>query len=214
MRDLWASLAPLVLETEAVYAAYAGGDVVDVGAFNGYYTYLLAAKTAEQRRTFVSVEPDPAALPDLKANVAAVSKRFAELTTVVVEEGAGDGRELEVMWPAEHSHPSFRVVPDGSRDGLTVDALVERLSLAPGLLKVDVEGAESFVLDGARKTLASHRPIVVVELHPTWLPAGITRDDVDRPLLDAGYRRTVVNTNPQSELHLWRPPADRREVGD
>jgi FkbM family methyltransferase len=36
---------------------------------------------------------------------------------------------------------------------------------APDLVKIDVEGAEAYVLRGMRRVLQEHRPIVVVEIH-------------------------------------------------
>lgn len=47
----------------------------------------------------------------------------------------------------------------------TVDELIARYSLDPGFMKVDVEGAEHLVFDGARSVLNKHRPIILSELN-------------------------------------------------
>ncbi len=47
----------------------------------------------------------------------------------------------------------------------TVDAIVDELGLARvDLVKVDVEGAEAALLDGAAETLARHRPHLLLEI--------------------------------------------------
>jgi FkbM family methyltransferase len=204
LTDLWASIESIRHESVAVYAAYQGGDIIDVGAFHGWYTYLLAARTAGPV-TFVSVEPDRDAIPDLRANLRAVQRRFPNIATVVIEEGVGDGHELQAVKPAAVSHQSYRSAPDGQLTGLTVDALAERHAISPRLVKIDVEGAEPFVLAGMRRTIAAHRPLIALELHPEWLPEGFRAQHLEDELLAANYRKTVVTDNGLTQMQLWHP---------
>ena len=63
---------------------------------------------------------------------------------------------------------------------ITLDALLERV-LPPSLAKIDVEGAELAVLQGARTILETHRPVLYVE-------SGDETRDACRALLSAfGY---------------------------
>jgi FkbM family methyltransferase len=57
----------------------------------------------------------------------------------------------------------------------------------PGLIKVDVEGAELFVLRGARRTLREHHPILTLEFEEHFDEAGYSRSDLVAELADAGY---------------------------
>ena len=53
-----------------------------------------------------------------------------------------------------------------------LDSVVDRLGLAGvDVIKIDVEGAEMHVLDGARRTLAIYRPLLLVEANDEALRA-------------------------------------------
>ena len=66
---------------------------------------------------------------------------------------------------------------------VTLDGLVARAEIPPpDVVKIDVEGAEDLVLQGAREVLARHRPALVVELHGAAVTVRVLRF-----LLDLGY---------------------------
>jgi FkbM family methyltransferase len=50
-------------------------------------------------------------------------------------------------------------------DTIDLDTFVERNSIYPQLIKIDVEGAEFLVLEGARRCIERHRPLLVIEIH-------------------------------------------------
>lgn len=47
---------------------------------------------------------------------------------------------------------------------ITIDDLVESIGRPIGLIKIDVEGLEQEVLEGAENSLAAHRPVLFMEL--------------------------------------------------
>src|SRR5205085_12398759 len=49
---------------------------------------------------------------------------------------------------------------------VTIDDFVKKNSLKIGLLKIDAEGVEMEVLNGARDTFLQHRPVAILGLHP------------------------------------------------
>lgn len=51
-----------------------------------------------------------------------------------------------------------------------LDDLVDYTGFIPTAITMDVEGGEMDVLEGARDTLATHRPKVWISIHPTFLP--------------------------------------------
>jgi hypothetical protein len=48
---------------------------------------------------------------------------------------------------------------------LTIDGQISAGLRPPNLVMIDVEGAEIDVLEGMRKTLQAHRPVVICEVH-------------------------------------------------
>ena len=64
-----------------------------------------------------------------------------------------------------------------------MDAYIVETGVVPTVMKVDVEGFELEVMEGARKCLAEHRPRLWLELHPSYLAAqGKRWEEVTSPL--------------------------------
>jgi FkbM family methyltransferase len=144
-----------------------GGDFVDVGAHVGMYA-LRAAVALGTRGRVLAFEPNPAARAQLEENVA-----LNERGNIVVRStaaAASPGRAtLHVPATAD---PSFSSLEGGRfAEGApleieteTIDDVVAQTGLRPAVIKIDVEGGELDVLRGARRTIAEHRPAVLVEV--------------------------------------------------
>ena len=77
-----------------------------------------------------------------------------------------EGRE-EFSSLGAMKHPSIVTENNFSLEKVvstTIDDLTNQYSIDPGFIKVDVEGVEHLVFDGARKTLLNNRPIILSEL--------------------------------------------------
>ncbi|MEQ1543002.1 MAG: FkbM family methyltransferase, partial [Novosphingobium sp.] len=146
-------------------------DFVDVGANIGFYT-VLAAQLLPCRRV-LAIEPTAGAFTRLKANLTlngvegrviafkgAASDRAGALTIHAIE----GMEEFSSLGPIIHGAVAGQAVTTEQVPAETVDALVARHGLDPGMIKIDVEGAEGQVLAGARATLERHRPVVLSEL--------------------------------------------------
>ncbi len=73
--------------------------------------------------------------------------------------------------------------------------------MAPDVIKIDVEGAEYLVLEGARRTLAMHRPTMFLSLHPAQLESlGHSVRAVESLLGSLGYSVLSTDGNPVEEV--------------
>ena len=174
-------------------------DVIDIGANIGMFS-VLAAKTIKFNRRVLAIEPTKAAFLRLMSNLKSnkveekviafngvASDRTGEMVINVV-----DSRE-EYSSIVKLRHPSVagiafkhELVPS-----TTIDEVVEKYCLSPGLIKIDVEGAEAFVLKGLIQTLRHHRPVVISEISNALLEGnGMSGEDIVFQIEACGYRVT------------------------
>jgi len=197
-------------EAAGAYAAYSGGDMIDVGAYEGFYSVLLAPRS-RPGDSFVSFDPDERMFPELLAMLADLGRAFPELGLWAIPKPVGDGTPTELQWPEGdvEGHPRFAGGAVGDAPlSMTIDGFVEATGLRPRFVKIDVEGAEWFVLSGMERTLAEHRPVVMLELHPSYLPEGVSPEQVEALLARRGYTKEVAQRGGVSERQVWKPATD------
>jgi FkbM family methyltransferase len=152
-------------------------DVIDIGANIGLFTTLFS-KIISNNNKVLSIEPTPNALKYLYNNI----KRNNLGDKVIVYEGVASNRKdnfkIKTIAGLEEYSSIGNLVHPAIKDlsakeimvkGDTIDNLVESSRLNPGLIKIDVEGAEYLVLMGAAKTLDLHKPIIISELSDNLL---------------------------------------------
>ncbi len=137
-----------------------GMHVVDVGANIGYCTMMFSSLVGERGRVW-SIEPDPVNLLELEATVAE-NRLAGQITVLPVAAGASEGTVK--FEPGLNSC----VTPEG-RSEVTVKSLDSLKLERVDLIKIDVEGYEGAVLEGALATLARCQPTIFMELHPRLL---------------------------------------------
>jgi FkbM family methyltransferase len=144
---------------------------IDVGANIGYFTGLMS-RLAGPAGKVLAIEPEPQNLKLLKRNIA-----LNHLTNVEVHAcalgAAGRTARLGLYKAANRGRHSL--VDLGSRPSIEVpvrklDELTSKTSgvTSWSLVKIDVEGYEGFVLDGASETLARTESLVM-EYSPDYL---------------------------------------------
>jgi|GEM_PF-3191498 len=144
--------------------------MVDVGAHYGLHALKFLAHGVRA----VAVEPHPLCQEYFR-DACALNGFPREAHAVVLGDDPGEG---ELAVPGEETYRATTSAHVRSRwpEGTpvtalrvrrtTLDALVAAHDLQPGLVKIDTEGAELAVLRGARTTLATARPLVVLESWP------------------------------------------------
>jgi FkbM family methyltransferase len=137
------------------------GDVVyDVGASHGYYA-ILAATQAGPDGTVVAFEPYDRVLASLRSNV----ERGAGDTPVAVSPVAVGDRATVSRLELAGNNPRIDLSTevDGGVETTTIDE--EAGERPPDVVKIDTEGTEAQVIEGATSTLERHRPRLLVEVH-------------------------------------------------
>jgi FkbM family methyltransferase len=155
-----------------------GMTMLDVGANEGLYTLFGANRVGATGRV-VAFEPSSREHRKLQHNVART--RLGNVTVVPTAIGSREGTAaLQIASGVHSGHNTLGalVYDDAPAVGVEhvpverLDSVVDRLGLAGvDVIKIDVEGAEMHVLDGARRTLAIYRPLLLVEANDEALRA-------------------------------------------
>jgi FkbM family methyltransferase len=156
-------------------AAIRPGDVVfDVGANIGFFATLFSRWVGTEGRV-IAVEPEPANLVLLRHNLE--SNRCDNVTVCECAVGSEPGLSPFSMDEATgatghlgRSTTAGEVAVGTGKLQLiemrveTIDRLVAIQGVTPRVMKLDIEGGELDAIDGASRTLASGRPVIVSEL--------------------------------------------------
>jgi FkbM family methyltransferase len=142
-----------------------GRVAIDVGANRGFYAFALS-KIARRVEAF---EPyPPAALfarrklgRNVRVHEVAVSN-YSGSATLHIPQRKG---EIDV-----HFSATLKQVPAGSHRKITVQvATIDQFEFDDvGFIKIDAEGSDMEVIDGAQQTIRRNRPNILVELLPTF----------------------------------------------
>jgi FkbM family methyltransferase len=143
----------------------AGDYGLDIGAHVGCFSVFMALLVGPAGRV-EAIEPMPANLALLEKNVAQNSLE----SVVEIHAACCAAREGGVFLNLGPSSFESSLSHDFGNGTIPVPALtVDGLALKNGrldFLKLDVEGAELDVLQGAETALAKFRPTLIIELHP------------------------------------------------
>jgi FkbM family methyltransferase len=154
------------------------GVAIDVGANVGWHT-LLMARLVGPRGRILAVEANPSVCERLLRNVRL--NRLGQIEVVACA-AAESKRILEFFGPGadERGSASGHVVADAEEkagtirvETCTLDAIVlERQIDRIDLLKIDVEGFEWPVLQGAERIIERFRPYILFEFDQAYAPRG------------------------------------------
>jgi FkbM family methyltransferase len=146
-----------------------GACVVDVGANSGMYSRWAAAHAGPSGR-IIAIEPHPRAVQVLRANLAAVGCR---VDVVQAACGAAPGTATLRFSPGQLSKATLGAGEDASEAVpvalLPLDDVLGSCGVtAVDVLKIDVEGWEAGVLEGATQSLAATRRVVLEVDDASW----------------------------------------------
>ena len=228
-------------ELRFVSAKLCPGQVaVDVGCHKGAYTYWMRRRVGRTGKVY-AFEPQPRQVDYLSRAFAAM--RYDNVTLVPMGLSSAPGQlPLHIPAGAGMTHAATFEVRSEERGArseqvafcssildprssllipvTTLDAFFADQPRGPAFIKIDVEGHESAVLDGARHTLERHRPAILIECE--------SRHRADRDVQTVfdflqslgytgsffhnGHRRPIAEFNP-SEHQQIEPASDRPRSG-
>jgi len=179
-----------------------GMHFVDIGAHHGYYT-LLASRQVGGEGIVLAIEPSPRERKQLGLHLRINRCRNVQVESYALGETEGMA-ELHLVLGSDSSCNSLRKPEVGEEIGM-VPVSVQRLDrvleernfLNIDLVKIDVEGAEISVLQGADNLLRQRpRPVVMAEVqdirtNPWGYPA-----------------KTIIAFLSAKNFHWFRPLAD------
>lgn len=141
-----------------------GDRVVDVGANIGAHTLMLSRQVGPSGRVY-AFEPQRVVFQTLCANMAINSIGNTECFQMAVSNEQGVINIPDIRYDLEGNFGGFEIAKF-SRSGIKtpvvfLDEILDIPSLK--LIKIDVEGMELGVIQGARETIRQHSPILYVE---------------------------------------------------
>lgn len=157
---------------------------IDGGAHVGTWSTLLAPRF----ETVMAVEPSPDTFACLTSNMAAHGCANVRCRQVAL--GAMPGRVSMTLDPKNAARGNLGARHVTAGDDITVETVDAWCLSSLGFLKLDIEGSEFAALQGAERTIAQCRPIILFENKNLWQRYFGAKDDAVSALLTRlGYRR-------------------------
>jgi len=205
---VWSTLPPL----------NENGAVVDIGAHIGYTTLAFAALYPD--RQVFAFEPNPVNLERFRSNIGlnpVLGQRIAVHQAALgndngevvfhssgnVDDETSSGGHVDGITPpldaGIYAKAGFRAftVPMRRLDELVQEGGWGRIAL----MKIDVEGAEHLVLEGASNTLRTDRPVLSIEVHSVSCMLALI--NILQPL---DYEVRMVHEHRPSRAHIVAAP--------
>ncbi len=185
-----------------------GDTVFDVGSFRGAYAVAIKAAFGDKIEVH-AFEPLPKNIQAIEAiahlnqlqgfKVAPQAVGAGSPMTGVINEKDSMLREGD---ESASSHP-IQIATT------SIDLYSKKNAVSPTLIKIDVDGFELQVLEGARECLTKQKPRLWLELHPTYLARQHRKwQDAVELIKAAGYQTITFYDDydsPHRELsfHIW-----------
>lgn len=163
--------------------------VVDVGAYTGVYSLSAAAQSSSVR--VIAVEPSEKAARAIERS--AKANQFSQIQVIRAIASHRDGDTVELLAQQGRGTSTISVEPTfHSGETFVVDkrptVRLDTLEITGvDFLKVDVEGHELAVLQGAESCIRENKPVVIIELL-----SDVTLSAVAKLMERLGYRSPQI----------------------
>lgn len=138
-----------------------GSTVIDVGANIGFFSVRFARWVGPSGRV-VAIEPEARNMDSLRRRI----DRAGLSGTVDCVQAAAADRPGQLRLAVTFGHPGDHHLADAGEpvQAVTLDEIVADDPRPVTLVKIDVQGAETMVIAGARRVIEAQRPAVFVEV--------------------------------------------------
>lgn len=190
-----------------------GMNVIDVGANIGYYTLLFSRLVGSEGKVY-AFEPDPENAEILKINLERNNCRNVLQENKALADVPGQGK----LYKSEENRGDHRIFSATDRPFVPIELI--RLDDYLGanashvdFIKMDIQGAEYFALQGMRATLLNPKIMMVMEFSPDLLrEAGTDLAELVGFLREQGFRLYDINEPAKKIIEL--PPRWAGEGGE
>jgi len=184
------------------FAESKNGSIIDIGANLGYYSVILG-KLLKFSDKLIAFEANPQIIEMLNKNIAINDLREdVKVFNCALSDISDQKLKLYIPLKAGSSAASLnKLHPDDTNNSIEIttkrlDDLTQIRDLESiSLIKIDVEGAELSVINGALETIHEYKPVLFIELLRKWSKIfGYHPNDVLVILQDLGYNVFEVNS--------------------
>lgn len=159
-----------------------GGGALDVGAHYGKYTLKFSHAAGEKGKVY-AIEPDPHNFEVLNKNILLNKLKNVVALRVALSNYDGEGELFIHQKETPATHNSFltgscKEQPSSKEwigpahanikkiKVMKIDTLVSEYDISQvDIIKIDTEGGEPKILEGAKKTLDEFSPLIYAEVH-------------------------------------------------
>ena len=175
--------------------------VLDVGANIGQYALYFAF----QGKKVYAFEPMPSMIERLKMHIS--MNNVSDKITLVTKALTSTNGQLQFSLPKGENSGTASTVLGRSQntdeiiqvEGITLDDYLRSINFSGtvDLIKIDIEGAELFCLQGMKNLLSSpNKPVLILEMNDDMMKmAGYTPDEVAEFLKQFGYKAYELTRN-------------------
>lgn len=171
---------------EIIYNIPDGTDILDIGSNVGLVTLGIIKKAKDNNKHINNIhcfECDPKIIPLLTSNLSpfenvkiypfalTAKQEICHITTFEINMGCNYiYSSSDSAGTTDYNYSSFIPTYNHKRNnnvcllGIPLDSISYQFTNRIGAMKIDVEGHEVKVLEGAVETIQTHRPIIVIEI--------------------------------------------------
>lgn len=181
-----------------------GDSIVDVGSYIGLYSIAIAKRVTNSGKVF-AFEPDPKNFQSLKLHIA-----LNQVTEIVesINMAVADKSSVIHFQAERDSQSSIATTATGNTISVNCTSLDKYFpNTKIDLLKIDVEGWEEKVLEGASLLLSDKNRsprLIYIEVHPfAWKEVGTSWDSLINLLSKYNYKISTLDNIPPTSINWW-----------